>query len=92
MVSFIMRSGLRIIFDRLEDTVARGAQVRVLTTDYMDVTDPDALAQLLDLQESSQTESGTLDVRVWQDEATSFHPKAYIFSSSQGLAARRIRG
>ncbi len=84
VVSFIMRSGLELILPRLSDAVARGATVRVLTTDYMDVTDPDALAELLDLLESATADRGSLAAKVWQDPRLSFHPKAYLFSSSTG--------
>lgn len=82
LVSFIMRSGLAIVLPRLSDAVARGAEVRVLTTDYLDVTDPDALATLLDLQESAATQNGRLNVKVWQEPGRSFHPKAYLFRST----------
>lgn len=104
VVSFIMRSGLDLILDHLEDAVVRGAHARVLTTDYLDVTDPDALAQLLDLQQTSggsndssdlvdaRRRSGRLEARVWQDPRTSFHPKAYLFWSSAGGPARGFVG
>jgi diadenosine tetraphosphate (Ap4A) HIT family hydrolase len=82
VVSFIMRSGLDIVLPRLADAVQRGARVRVLTTDYLDVTDPDALATLLDLSESADEMPGTVDVKVWQEPGRSFHPKAYLFRSS----------
>jgi len=62
-----------------------GAKVRVLTTDYLTVTDPDALARLLDLAEVWPEAVAT---RVFQDPATSFHPKAYLFSSADGAAAQ----
>lgn len=92
VVSFIMRSGLDLILDRLEDAVARGARARVLTTDYLDVTDPDALAQLLDLQEATRSGHGSLEARVWQDRSGSFHPKAYLFWSSTDRVARGFVG
>ncbi|MUH52820.1 MAG: HIT domain-containing protein, partial [Actinobacteria bacterium] len=49
VVSFIMRSGLEIIEAHLADALDRGTQVRVLTTDYMHITDHLALARLIDL-------------------------------------------
>ncbi len=82
VVSFIMRSGLALILDRIEDAVERGARVRILTTDYLQITDPDALAGLLDVQEASADLAGELQARVWRDPLSSFHPKAYLFSSS----------
>ena len=44
-----MKSGLARILRPLEDALDRGARVRVLTTDYLAITDPDALTQLADL-------------------------------------------
>ena len=42
-VSFVMKSGLARILGPLEDALDRRAHVRVLTTDYLAITDPDAL-------------------------------------------------
>ena len=50
------------------------ARVRVLTSDYLDVTDPEALRLLLLLQEKGA------EVRVYETEGSSFHLKAYIFT------------
>ena len=50
-VSFVMKSGLACILGPLEDALDRGAHVRILTTDYLAITDPDALTQLADLAE-----------------------------------------
>ncbi len=41
LVSFVMRSGIDIVKGRLDDALARGAHVRLLTTDYLQVTDSD---------------------------------------------------
>ena len=89
IVSFIMRSGLQLIDDLLADAVARGARVRILTTDYMGITENAALARLLDLAQDSFV---AVEVRVFQDAATSFHPKGYLFWSSQGDAATALVG
>ena len=48
-VSFVMKSGLARIVGPLEDALDRGAHVRILTTNYLAITDPDALTQLADL-------------------------------------------
>ena len=40
-VAFIKTSGLDLLFDALRETIDdRGGRVRVLTSDYLDVTDP----------------------------------------------------
>jgi len=89
LVSFVMKSGLEQIYGGLLDALDRDAKVRVLTTDYLTVTDADALARLLDLAE---LRPGALATRVFRDPATSFHPKAYLFSSADGTVAATFVG
>ncbi len=73
-VAFIKSSGLGLIFDALAEAVTlRGARLRVLTSDYLDVTDPDALRKLLLLGDEGA------DARVFEARERSFHLKAYIF-------------
>ena len=75
-VSFVMKSGLACILRPLEDALDRGAHVRILTTDYLAITDPDALTQLADLAEDPDRR---LEVRLFSGGSVAFHPKAYIF-------------
>ncbi|OBA95582.1 restriction endonuclease subunit R [Mycolicibacterium fortuitum] len=82
-VSFIKMSGLRLLIDALEDALARGAQLRILTTDYLGLTEAEALTRLRDLADDYPD---TANVRVFQDPEVSFHPKAYLFYSSEGRA------
>lgn len=65
-VAFAMTSGVRLLIEHLRDVIARGGRVRVLTGDYLDVTEPEALRRLLDL-------SPDLALRVFQSGGTSFH-------------------
>lgn len=76
-VAFVLPSGVRRIEPRLRDLLSRRGSVRLLTGDYMDVTDPDALLRLLDLE-------GRFELRVFETRGTSFHPKAYIFRRRAG--------
>ncbi|HPB31609.1 MAG TPA: DEAD/DEAH box helicase family protein, partial [Candidatus Sumerlaeota bacterium] len=73
-VAFIKTSGLVLIYPALKEAVEfRGAHLRVLTSDYLDVTDPQALRRLMLLSELGA------DVRVFESNAiTSFHLKTYI--------------
>ena len=80
-VAFITASGLRLLlpdlYDALgaaSDTARPPARLRVLTSDYLDVTDPDALRLLLLLQEKGA------EVRVYEAGQRSFHLKAYLFT------------
>ena len=70
-VAFAMDSGVRMLWEHLRDVLDRGGRVRIVTGDYMGVTQPEALLKLLDLQ-------GDMHLRVFESGNTSFHPKAYI--------------
>ena len=74
-VAFVKSSGLDLIFDALAQRVTEEptAQLRILTSDYLYVTDPSALRQLMRLAERGA------DVRVFETFKTSFHLKTYIF-------------
>lgn len=89
VVSFIKQSGLTQIGGALLDALARGAQVRILTTDYLGLTEPAALARLHDLEADYPDQ---LSVRVFHDPEVSFHPKAYLFYSSRGGAEAAFVG
>jgi HKD family nuclease len=75
--AFVMQSGVHLIWESLVDFVARGGKARFITGDYLNYTDPLALAKLLDLGEN-------IDLRVYETAGKSFHPKAYIFHNSSG--------
>ena len=71
-VSFIQRSGLALIFDALLEALSRGATLKLLTSDYLHITDPKALEQLLSLADAQ--------LRIYQCQPNDgFHMKAYIF-------------
>lgn len=89
-VAFIKTTGLRLLLPDLLDSQHRAesrllpAQVRILTSDYLDVTDPEALRLLMLLVEHGA------QVRVYQSSGSSFHLKAYLFSGED--AARGFWG
>ena len=89
VVSFVLRSGLGLVHDGLADALERGADVRVLTTDYLNYTEPGALAALIDL---TQEWPDKIAIRVFSDHLTSFHPKGYLFHSTSGDRAAAIVG
>lgn len=82
VVSFIMKSGLNLLAQNVKDVLNRGGRLRILTSDYLDVTDPDALTDLLDIKDAIWSGPHRLEVRIWNGNL-SFHPKAYLFSSSK---------
>ena len=89
VVSFIKVSGLGLLAGGLLDAIQRGAQVRVLTTDYLGITEREALSRLHDLMQDHPT---SIHVRVFHDPDVSFHPKAYIFHSAAGDAEAAFVG
>ena len=73
IVSFLMESGVRMILKDLEAALDRGVQVRILTGNYLGITQPSALCLL-------KKELGChIDLRFYNDSQRSFHPKAYLF-------------
>ncbi|WP_168702510.1 DUF3427 domain-containing protein [Gordonia paraffinivorans] len=84
VVSFIKMSGLDLLIGAMTDALDRDAVVRILTTDYLGLTEPLALARLHDLVDDYPDR---LSVRIFQDPETSFHPKAYLFYSSSAYTS-----
>ena len=82
-VAFVQRSGVRRVIEHLRDLLNRGGKLRFLTGDYMDITDPDAIAPILDLV-------GDKQLRVYESQRTSFHPKAYLFYRPDGVRTAYI--
>ncbi len=81
-VAFVMPTGVERLYPHFEDLLARGGRLRLLTGDYLDISDPDALLKLADLSALYGTESCVL--RVFESRGRSFHPKAYVLSHSGG--------
>jgi superfamily II DNA or RNA helicase/HKD family nuclease/SOS-response transcriptional repressor LexA len=76
-VAFVKATGLRLLLPDLRALVDAGAphRARVLTSDYLDITDPEALRLLQLLQERGA------EVRVFTTQGGgSFHLKAYILA------------
>jgi len=83
-VAFIMASGLSLLMPDLQSVIKRHpdsdrqpAKLRVLTGDYLDVTDVQACRMLMLLKDQGA------DVRVYEARQNSFHMKAYIFARHQ---------
>ncbi len=88
-VAFVQMSGLRLVREHLRDLLQRRGRVRILTGDYLDITDPQALLVLLDLQ-SSVDSGANLDLRVFETRNTSFHPKSYLFHFKDGTSTALV--
>ncbi|WP_300358711.1 DEAD/DEAH box helicase family protein [Fusobacterium sp.] len=69
-VSFIRDSGVKLLIKDLEEAKKNGKKIKILTSDYIKITEPNALYRLLDI-------GGT---KIFNNVSNkSFHPKAYIF-------------
>lgn len=73
IVSFLMESGVRIILKDLKSALDRKVPIRILTGNYLGITQPSALYLI-------KKELGDgVELRFYNDKARSFHPKAYMF-------------
>lgn len=73
IVSFLMESGVRMILKDLKEALDRGVQVRILTGNYLGITQPSALCLI-------KKELGNrVKLKFYNDKKRSFHPKSYIF-------------
>lgn len=73
IVSFLMESGVRMILKDLKSALERGVEIRILTGNYLGITQPSAL-YLIKKELGSQ-----VDLRFYNERERSFHPKSYLF-------------
>ena len=73
VVSFLMESGVRMLLSELENAFKRGAKIRILTGNYLGITQPSAL-YLIKRKLGEQ-----VDLRFYNEKNRSFHPKSYMF-------------
>lgn len=78
IVSFLMESGVKLIQKDLEAIRDRDIPIRILTGNYLNITQPSALYLLKDLL------GNKVDLRFYNDTTRSFHAKAYIFEKGDG--------
>ena len=72
-VSFIRMSGLEMLIQTLKDIEAAAPKGRIITTDYLNYTEPKALRKLLTYR--------FIEVRLVTEEA--FHTKGYLFNDGE---------
>ncbi|MBU6330635.1 MAG: DEAD/DEAH box helicase family protein, partial [Acidobacteria bacterium] len=92
IISFVMYSGVQEIASHIDEALLRGVRIRLLTTDYLLVTHPTALAHLLDRGRIQRPGGGSIEIRVFSGGSTSFHPKAYIFTTADPAAGVALLG
>ena len=73
IVSFLMESGMKMLLEELDNALKRGAKIRILTGNYLGITQPSALYLL------KKKLGSRVDMRFYNEKDRSFHPKSYIF-------------
>lgn len=73
IVSFLMESGVKLLLQDLKEALNRGVKIRILTGNYLKITQPQALYLL-----KSELKD-KVDLRFYNNPSKSFHPKAYMF-------------
>lgn len=72
-VAFLMESGVWLLQPELKEAAANNVTIRILTGNYLNITQPQALYLLKDIL------GDKVDLRFFNVPNKSFHPKAYIF-------------
>ncbi|MCU7202275.1 DEAD/DEAH box helicase family protein [Turicibacter sanguinis] len=80
IVSFLMESGVKLIVEELKLLKERKIPIRILTGNYLNITQPSALYLIKDLLGDS------VDLRFFNDPnpKRSFHAKSYFFEYEDG--------
>lgn len=73
IVSFLMESGVKLLLQDLKEALDKGVKIRILTGNYLKITQPHALYLL-----KSELKD-EVDLRFYNNPNKSFHPKAYMF-------------
>lgn len=74
LVAFLMESGVNLLVENLKVAVNRGAGVRIVCVNYMNITQPAALYRL------RYCLGDQVSLKFYSDSKKSFHPKAYFFT------------
>ena len=74
-VAFITKGGLTPLLQDLKELEKRGIKGKIITTDYLYFTEPEALRKLNDLS--------NIEIKMYEtDETDGFHTKGYIFKNN----------
>ncbi|TCO69064.1 DEAD/DEAH box helicase family protein [Marinisporobacter balticus] len=73
IISFIRDSGIKLLINDLKSALDRGATLRLLTSTYLNVTEPNALYRL------KSELNDKIEIKIYDGDSVSFHPKTYMF-------------
>lgn len=76
IVSFLMESGVKLLINDLIQSNKNRTQIRILTSDYLKITQPQALYLL-------KKEIPDVSLHFYNNPNKSFHPKSYIFHKKE---------
>jgi superfamily II DNA or RNA helicase/diadenosine tetraphosphate (Ap4A) HIT family hydrolase len=84
LAAFVQDSGLELLQEPIFSAAARGARIRLVTGDYLDITQAEALKRMLDWQGALGGEEPRFVARIVETAslpagARSFHPKSWRF-------------
>jgi len=90
VAAFVQESGLDRIQAAAFAALRRGARIRVITGDYLNITQAGALETLLDWEQAAQPDDGepgrflarVIEVERLPARSKSFHPKSWRFEAS----------
>jgi len=72
VTAFAMKSGVNLILPTLKKAHASGCEIQLLVGDYLCITQPEALAILVENLPNAE-------IRMYRSQGRSFHPKVYLF-------------
>lgn len=70
-VAFVNYSGVQLLLNSLDECEKRGIKGKILTSTYLDFTEPKALQRLLEFK--------NIELKIFNKKDIGFHSKAYIF-------------
>lgn len=78
IVAFLMESGVKLLKKDIEEAVKNNCQIRILTGNYLGITQPQALYLMKEIL------GDNVNMAFYKEKNRSFHPKAYIFHYEGG--------
>jgi HKD family nuclease len=79
VAAFVLETGLDVLEDHIDGALARGAHMRVITGNYLNVTQVGALRALLGWSTKGRLEARVVDMAGPARPGASFHPKSWRF-------------